>query len=305
LKIPILIISLFALLHSCERNLEGKINEPTLGEIHNILETSLKNRNEDIRKKEREIINDLQKAVKMKYAFLNQSAGKVIVEYEKFYKKKDILISELGLTPNLEEKKSSLIKIKENLKQTDSIVLAMFNYNLKNHFHIIGLKEYEMENRLESQKQYLLNIEKKNPFIIEDEIENDHLFKIKHLSIQFIATQKERHFIKSFRELTGSKFYETNSIMPIILSPNKCIKQGDVVEFEIGLGTFYHNFNIDKTKLVVNNNDTLSINENGKFIYKIKANKKGLMKLDTKSLVYNPLIDDYYVNFSYWEYIVE
>lgn len=232
-----------------------------------------------------------------------ESYGKVV---PKGKKNKDITTRMLVDEGRGEELKAEILNTKEQL-------VKIYTELLRNHGKDFGLKEAEINNRIE-------NIGNNLPFGIDDETWKESKdknswadFKFRQMPLAAVlplmsqmqsnAKSSEAALINSMAELAGGRVVEFDSFFPVVQAEKAYVIKGDPFKAEISVGTYSSQINPDDINIYVNGS-AVSVGEGGKAEYTTRTTSTGNKQLKLKVEVRNPLTGEVSEGESLYEYEV-
>jgi gliding motility-associated protein GldM len=206
-------------------------------------------------------------------------------------KNKDITTRMLVDEGRGEELKAKIIETKDQL-------VKIYSDLLSEHGEDFGLKEQEIQNRIQNIAQNL-------PFGIDDETWKDSKdkkswadFKFRQMPLAAVlplmsqmqsdATSSEAALVNSMAELAGGRVVEFDAFFPVVQAEKAYVIKGEPFNAEISVGTYSTQINPDDIKIRVNGSQ-LKVNEDGKAEYSTRTTSTGKKTLKMQVEVTNPL----------------
>jgi gliding motility-associated protein GldM len=206
-------------------------------------------------------------------------------------KNKDVTTRMLVDKGRGEELKAKILDTKENL-------VKIYSELLQEHGEAFGLKEQEIQNRIQNIAQNL-------PFGIDDETWKDSKdkkswadFKFRQMPLAAVlplmsqmqsdATSSEAALVNSMAELAGGRVVEFDAFFPVVQAEKAYVIKGETFNAEVSVGTYSTQINPDDIKIKVNGS-LLKVNDKGKAEYSTRATSTGKKTLKMQVEVTNPL----------------
>jgi gliding motility-associated protein GldM len=189
-------------------------------------------------------------------------------------------------------------ELKAKIQETKDQLVKIYSDLLNQHGEEFGLKEQEIQNRIQNIGQNL-------PFGIDDETWKESKdkkswadFKFRQMPLAAVlplmsqmqsdAKSSEAALVNSMAELAGGRVVEFDAFFPVVQAEKAYVIKGDPFKAEISVGTYSTQINPDDIKILVNGS-RLTVNDQGKAEYSTGTNSTGKKTLKMQVEVRNPL----------------
>ncbi len=189
-------------------------------------------------------------------------------------------------------------ELKAEIQGTKEELVKIYTDLLKEHGSDFGLKEEEIQNRIQ-------NIGNNLPFGIDDETWRDSKdkkswadFKVRQMPLAAVlplmsqmqsdAKSSEAALVNSMAELAGGRVVEFDAFFPVVQAEKAYVIKGEPFKAEISVGTYSTQINPSDIKISVNGS-RLEVGEDGKAEYSTRTTSTGKKTLKMDVEVRNPL----------------
>lgn len=290
MKLKIILLGFSIVWASCENK---QISSLYLSQMNALLDQNIVSSKKQYEDFFRRTENLLKEPQRKKYRFLEAA----MEQQRKFYLSfSDSLVAQSPILKQrkleFEEKKKLMESLLKRLGNIDNSVLQLYHETISLNQKAIGLRKYEVENRIENSKTNLRILSQKVDPIISEEIRNDSLFFYQIKLFQYSVLERVHMFGQLLGELIGGNAPCGPTVFfPIVFPKKSLYRKGDYYEADIYIGSPHLDYYEESFgAIIVNQKDTILIDKKtGKANLKIKATESGKFNLNLEANLSNDL----------------